>query len=145
MLATLLALSLGAPGIKEKADPAVDIIGEWLIESSTYSGKIKSLADERVTYTFTKDGRRLISRKGVVDQEFEYKVVDAKADPPRVDLISPNSNPAGQAFKAICRIEKDRLLLAQGRLTSAERPTSFESPNGSDVIVWVLKRVKPKD
>jgi len=72
-------------------------------------------------------------------------VVDAKPDPPTVDLVSNTAVNNGLRLVGIFKVEGDTLTICGTRQKGADRPARFESPAGSQFAIYVLKRAKPKD
>ena len=136
-----LALGLGAPALKDKpTSPSLE--GEWEVEGVTTGGRPSKVAPG-LRYTFTPDGKWLISRDGqaLSPQHNRTVVVDAKPNPPTVDMVS-NANAANSSrLLGIYKVEGDTLTIC-GTRGGAERPSSFDSPDGSAVTTYVLKRVK---
>jgi len=138
-----LALSVGAPAIKEKepAKPA-SIVGEWTGEKATMGGMDLPVPAGGIAMTFTEDGK-LIIREGKRDtkESGSYKL-DAKKDPAEIDLMPP-ADKKDPTIAGIYKIDGDTLTLAFTRGAPGDpRPTKFESPAGSAVMLMTLKREK---
>jgi uncharacterized protein (TIGR03067 family) len=138
-----LAVGLGAPALKDPPKKAATVAGEWEVVSMTTGGRAAGVGTD-LRYTFTDDGRWLIHRDGqeVGPQLRRGFVVDPKPDPPTVDLISNSAAANGPRLIGIFKIEGDTLTICGTRQKGAERPTKFDSPDGSQIAVYVLKRVK---
>jgi len=76
--------------------------------------------------------------KVVLDATYE---VDLKKSPPTVDV---SAGPAGQKLRGIYKVAKDVLTfcLVDG---DRDRPTAFDSPAGSKVVLITLKRIPKKE
>ena len=141
-----LAVSLGAPQ-KDKDPPkkeAASIVGEWVGEKAVAAGKELPVPEGGVGFTFAEDGKVQI-REGRRDKPDSgtYKV-DAKKDPAEIDLIPPPDKKEPMVL-GIYKIDGDTLTLAFAKGPGAGgggRPTKFESPEGSEVIVITMKRAK---
>jgi uncharacterized protein (TIGR03067 family) len=135
---------VSAPAIKDppKKDPG--IVGEWVLERSSFGGKeaVKIAGDNR--YEFTADGRWLIRLNGAEVKALPRQFnVDAKANPATIDVtyLKPEGGAAGPpAILGIYKIEGDILTICYA--PGGERPTSFEPAEAGRVAVMVLRRVK---
>jgi uncharacterized protein (TIGR03067 family) len=140
VLLLVAALTVSAPALKEKPKAAADEpTGEWEIQGITVSGR-QTVFNGQVIYSFTKDGKWAVSRDGKatgIELRVEF---DAKAAPPTIDLIS-NPQAATSRQQGIYKIDGDTLTICVRR-GKAERPTAFESPEGSGVTLYVMKRVQ---
>ena len=88
---------------------------------------------------FTADGKvRLREGKQEKVEEGTYKI-DAKKDPPEIDIVPPDKD-KGPPVIGIYRFEKDTLILCI--IMGTDRPKKFESPEGSEVMLITLQRVK---
>ena len=142
----LAAMSLGAPAPKDPPTEANDIVGEWVVESIRANGKARSLGDEPLHYHFTADGKWTMSRRdrkvGGDGRRFAF---DPKANPATIDL---DPNPGGennQVIPGIYKVERDTLTVCLAQTSRATRPTSFEATDGSGTVLYVFKRMKPKE
>jgi uncharacterized protein (TIGR03067 family) len=137
-----LALGLGAPALKDK-EKAPSIVGEWEVESITSNGT-QSPAGSGLRYTFTEDGKWVISRNGketspTITRQF---VSDVKPNLPTVDLVTARPGGPETRMVGIYKIDGDTLTICGTRAKGADRPTRFEAPEGSGNIIYVLKRPK---
>ena len=118
---------------EEKSDQD-KIQGKWKIESGMRGGK--AIPDERknVTIEFTKD-----KMKGTEGEkqafEMTYKL-DPSKKPKAIDVDIMDKKGLG-----IYSLEGDTLKICHSEV-GEERPTEFESKEGSNVTLVVLKRVK---
>jgi hypothetical protein len=165
--AVLVGMSLvaAAPALKDKANPA-DLYGEWEFESTADSGKPGPAEPTLYRYRFNPDGTYQVFR-GVKESPrrrpskiqpkpdpaaVDFKEVgaprrfqlDATAGPPALDFNARPADRGSPLVKAICRIEGDRLTICSA-FPGTARPTAFAGPPGSDVYLFHLRRVKPKN
>lgn len=141
-----LAITLGAPALKEPPKKDAGIVGEWVLESSSFGGKADKIAGDN-RYEFTADGKWLIrlNRAEVKALPRQFKV-DAKANPATIDVtfLKPDGGALQQpAILGIYKIEGDTLTICYA--PGSERPTSFEPAGGARAAVIVLKRAKKKE
>ena len=91
---------------------------------------------------FTADGRWTSIRDGKPwDISSTAYVIDAKADPPTIDLIYDVVARASATFQGTYKLNGDTLKIGSANPGTA-RPTAFESPKMSNVNLTVLRRVK---
>jgi hypothetical protein len=141
-LLAALALSVGAPAVKEKEKPT--IVGEWANEQYTIGGMPPQPAPtgrDLRRWVFRADGSRSIL--GVDGKE----VAGGRyaADPAAGTLDFESASDAS-VDKYLCRykLDGDTLILNVG-WPKADRPAGLESPPDSKCTLYVMKRVKPKD
>ena len=51
----IIALTLGAPGLKDPPKKEPSVIGVWVAESYTYAGKPRAVGPRPIRYEFTAD------------------------------------------------------------------------------------------
>jgi uncharacterized protein (TIGR03067 family) len=102
----ILTLVLGAPALKDRAQDS-PIVGTWAIESFSAGGEVKALP---ITWEweFTDDGNWLVRTGGRDNVGARTFVVNAKAKPATIDLISEvGAEPSAGIF----RIDGDTLTM----------------------------------
>lgn len=138
----IVALSLGAPSLKEvPKKEAPSIVGNWNIESVVVAGMKIPITNEALE--FSKENKvtptNAVGAAGIV---YDYKI-DISKPLAELDWINPGGR-LGQTLKGIFKIEGDALTICMDKDLSGPRPTQFESPPGSTVILWTLKRAAKK-
>jgi uncharacterized protein (TIGR03067 family) len=139
----VLALTLGAPALKDK-ETTPSLVGEWVVESVTSNGASVSVTGG-MRYIFTPDGQWLIRREGmelILDGGTRGYSVDPKPNTPTVDLITTRIKGPETRLFGIYKIEGDTLTICGTRTKGGDRPTKFESLEGSNTTLYVLKRPK---
>jgi uncharacterized protein (TIGR03067 family) len=136
-----LALAVVAPGPKDppKKD-AASVVGEWVAESAVEKGRPRQ-PPPGTTWAFTAAGKSVLTLGGRDPAEGTYKA-DAGKAPAELDV---SAGPTGKPLRAIFRVDGDTLTVALVDGGEGDRPTAFESPAGSKVILMVLKRVVKKE
>ena len=133
-----LALGLGAPGAKDPPKKEVSIVGEWVAEKGTVGGDDRPTPAGSVVFEFTADGKVVIREGKKQPDPAEYKV-NPKKEPAEID-VSPPADQKQPTMKGIYKLDADTLTICISR--GGVRPTKFESPKGSDLMLLVLKRAK---
>jgi uncharacterized protein (TIGR03067 family) len=138
-----LALTVGAPAKDKKDAEKPSIVGVWSGEKNTRGGKEAPIPEGGVTITFAADGK-VIVKEGERERDSATYKVDAKKDPAEIDLIPPKEE---VTMRGIYRIDGDTLTICfsgkeAGGKNESVRPTKFESPEGSMMMLITLKRVK---
>jgi uncharacterized protein (TIGR03067 family) len=134
-----VVLAVGAPGDKEapkKESPS--IVGEWDGEKLVRGGQERPIPDGGVKITFTKDGKLVVKEGNKDAEEGTYKV-DAKKNPAEIEVTPPKED--GTRI-GIFKIDGDTLTICLADKDSTDRPTKFESPEGTNIMLITLKRVK---
>jgi uncharacterized protein (TIGR03067 family) len=145
MYASLLALSLAAPALKDPPNKAADLAGEWVAESLVYSGRPRPQGKDPQRHVFARDGTWTVYRgERKLSGDRAYRV-DTTTDPPTITLKFDAAEQDGPESVGIFKVVGNTLTLCYGRAGSTRRPTAFESPPGSGINLIILKRAKPKD
>jgi RNA polymerase sigma factor (sigma-70 family) len=119
------------------------IQGVWTFDSGKADGQdLQGAEGERIknsTYEFTAE--KLIIKFNEDTREATYKL-DPSANPKTLDLVV--SIPGGEETRpGIYKLDGDTLTYCAKRPAGAdERPTEFESKEGSGIVLLVLKREK---
>jgi uncharacterized protein (TIGR03067 family) len=138
---TVLALAVGAPGAKDPPKKEVSLAGEWAIESAVVGGRRED-PPAGTTWTFTADGKSVLSIPGGADSASGTYTTDSKKDPAWVDI---SAGPKGTPMKGVFKRDGDTLTLCLGLVRDDERPTAFESKEGEKVILLTLTKAKKKE
>jgi uncharacterized protein (TIGR03067 family) len=137
---TLVALSLGAPKIKESPKKEPPIVGKWQLVEWLDDGDDVGGTSNTV-HEFTADGKRFIRQNDVgTETGRTYKFVSG-VGPIGIDLIRPTTATETETHPAILKIDGDRLVLSIAR-PGKERPKNFDCPSGSNLIRMTFRRVK---
>jgi uncharacterized protein (TIGR03067 family) len=135
-LVLALAVVVAAPATKDppKKEPP-SLVGVWIGETGIKGGKPSPPED--ASMEFSKDGTLVFKEKGK-EIPGSYKL-DAKASPAQLDLTL---SAGGQniSLPGIYKIDADTLTICCTFM--GDRPTKFESPEGSMTLLITLKRAK---
>ena len=136
-----LAVAIGAP-VKDAPKKEASIVGEGAGEKMTQGGKDRPPPEGGVTLTFTADGKFMV-REGKREQSEQgtFKI-DAKKDPAEIDITPPAEKAPRGLLRGIFKVDGDTLIFCFTAGEDTERPTKFESPEGSPVRLMTLKRIK---
>jgi uncharacterized protein (TIGR03067 family) len=139
MLIAGLAIIVAAPGAKDppKKEPP-SLVGVWIGESGIKGGMPSPPED--ASMEFTKDGKLTFKEKGK-EIPGTYKT-DAKKSPNELD-IELSAGGMNLSLPGIYKIEGDTLTICFAFM--GERPSKFESPAGSMIMLITLKREKKKE
>ena len=149
MFASLLVGLAVTVGAQDKKDPpakdppakGAPIVGTWVGEKAVAGGKEQPVPPGGISFTFGPDGKLTVTEgKQNKPDSGTYKT-DPKKDPAEIEIIPP-AEKKEPTVQGIYKVDGDTLLLAFSRGKGGNRPTKFESPEGSDVIVITLKRDK---
>jgi uncharacterized protein (TIGR03067 family) len=135
-----LALGVVAPGPKDDPKKAATIVGKWAVEKMTVGGKDPGTPSGAIGLEFIADGT-LLSRLGTDNPKSSTYKVDPKKDPAEIDIIAAAGVKRPPSL-GIYKLDGDTLTLCFDQEPGAARPKAFESPAGTIVMVWTLKRVK---
>jgi uncharacterized protein (TIGR03067 family) len=148
----LLALTVGCLGLllnasaqeeKGKSKGLEELRGVWNAESLTIGGK--KLGDDdlkqlkmQLVFTGDKYAERI---GGKVNEEGTIKI-DTSKKPATIDLDIQTGNDKGKLQVGIYEVKGDTMKLCLAFPGAKDRPTSFDSPDGSAVSFVILKRDK---
>jgi len=135
-----LALVLGAVTISA-ADEKDLTAGKWVVESVTRDGKavealkgaIRENGDGKYTLTPAKDSKAPAASG-------TYKI-DATKTPATMDTVAKGGTYDGKTLLGIVKADGDTLTLAFAE-PGKDRPTKFESAEGSGIVLVVHKKAK---
>jgi uncharacterized protein (TIGR03067 family) len=130
----LAACLLAAPAddTKDKKGP---LEGTWVVVAATRDGKPH---DEIKEDKLVIEGEMITIKTKNKDEKATFKV-DAKKKPAELDL-TPEGAPG--SLKAIYQVEGDTLKICAAHDPEGARPTTFESKEGSGLMLVELKREK---
>lgn len=133
----VLAVLVAAPGPKGDTPDPTSLDGEWVMAQYVQGGN--DLAGAKGQEVRIGDGK-LVLAGGL--EEFSYKT-DQTADSAQIDLTSARNKT--EMIKGIFKFEKGTLILCFPKGGQGDRPTKFESPAGTEVILLTLERAKKKE
>jgi len=134
VLAVAAVVAFAAVGVADDKKP---LEGKWTIESITRDGKADDALKgatrvhegDKYTITPAKDSKGTAT-EGTFTVDAEKKTIDMK----------PSSGTfKGKTLLGVYKLDGDTLTVA---FTETERPTGFESKEGSKVVVAVMKKTK---
>jgi uncharacterized protein (TIGR03067 family) len=137
------AIALGAPAPKDPPKKMPSVVGVWEMESLISAGTPRRLAAQPMRYEFTADSKWFTYRGERKTPERTYST-NPKADPPTIDLNYDPSEQDPPMGRGIYKVEGDTLTVCLVR-NKEPRPTTFESTRETATILYVFKRVTPKD
>lgn len=140
-LALLALASPAADGPATKRDRQA-LQGAWRVVSLEEDGKAQPpQVLEKIKVAFRGDKfitQETVDRKA---EEHDYRM-DASPKPKTFDVLPTSGPHQGKAFLGIYALHGDELKLCIAR-PGKDRPKEFAAPDGSEVTLMVLKRVKP--
>jgi uncharacterized protein (TIGR03067 family) len=135
----LLGTAFAAVGVAAGGDAKKDLkrlTGTWAVESAIKGGKALP-EDEIAKVRFKFDGEKVTFKEGDKEEEGTIKI-DPSKKPKHIDVTLK-----GKTHEGIYRFLKGGKLTVCVAVGDGEaRPTKFESPEGSKIILVVLKREK---
>ena len=138
-----LAISVGAPGAKDAPKKEATIVGEWVGEKATRGGQDRPVPEGGILFTFTADGKVTVKEGAREPKDGATYKIDTKKNPNEIDIIPPAGKDEPNVL-GIFKIDGDTLTICigGGSKEGSERPTKFESPEGSKTMLMVFKRKK---
>jgi len=129
-------LGADAPSDAAKKDLAA-LQGEWKVEKAVRGG-MAAPADvvEKLKLKF--EGVKVVVDEGTARDEQAEVTLDPSKKPAAVDIVP--TRPGKEIVKGIYKLDGDSLTMCWAK--SGERPSEFASKEGTEVVLFVLKRVK---
>jgi uncharacterized protein (TIGR03067 family) len=112
--------------------------GVWTAESLHRGGKAAPpamTADIKMTF---RDGSLLITGYFGPEEEKASFTTDRSVTPNQIDLVGPK----GEKVPGIYELRDGRLTMALPPANSTDRPKSLASPEGSTVLLFVMRKSK---
>jgi uncharacterized protein (TIGR03067 family) len=131
---TVLTLIVAAPGLKESIRP---LLGQWICTGKTFKGEAIDLPV--YIWDFAAGGKLSLQLRDLDPAERRY-LADPTKSPAHLDWTDGEDT-----IEAIYKVEGDMLTVCYSHDPSADRPSRFESPKGTRLILITFKRVKQKD
>lgn len=135
-----VALTVGAPALKEPPPKAPPLVGRWVCTSLTIDGK----ADPQwqgLEYEFTADSVWVIYRNGKdIGGITRTYTADPKAGAGAVDVCE-RADGVGQPSRY--KVDRDTLDLSIRTQAGGARPADFEP--GAGLMTFTFRRAKTKD
>lgn len=131
---------------REELRRAHDLLtGVWQISSMVDSGDL--LGSRLIRQSMAADGRVTINQRAIefLDPEsshariLSYRI-NPSANPRQLDVINEDDTP----LRGIYRIQNDELVFCLNHQPDGERPTSFDSPRGSGLMLMRLAMADPQ-
>jgi uncharacterized protein (TIGR03067 family) len=134
-----VAVGIGAPS-KDPPKKEDTLVGVWAGESAVRGGMVRPVPEGGITLTFTAEGKFLVKEGTNEEREISTYKADAKKNPAEIDLTPPPGK--DKPILGIYKLDGDTLTLCISDDDGGGRPTKFESPDGSRVMLMTLKRAK---
>lgn len=133
----VVAISLAARGqAAPQSDDLQLIQGTWQVVSGVRGGQ--AVPDEAVaTMTMTINDREILTKTPNGEVALSY-TIDASKSPKTIDV-----DVNGEIGMGIYSLDGDTLKIVHGEI-GTDRPTEFSSPEGSEINMLILKRIKPE-
>jgi uncharacterized protein (TIGR03067 family) len=128
-----LSVAIAGPASKEKTEQG-KIEGNWIVEKYVQGGK-ENEKRKGMHFKFA-DGKVMVQEEEASDIRY---AADPKKTPATLDLIS-----AAGTIPGIYKIEGETLTICFSKSDKEGRPTKFESPDESPIVVMTLKRESKK-
>ncbi len=134
-----LSLAVAAPVTKDAKKDAPSIVGEWDGIKALIGGMDMPVPKGGIGIAFAADGKATLREGDRAKAEEVTYAIDPKKSPAHIDLVPPAKEKEPTLF-GIYKIEKDELTICM--TMGGERPTKFESPAGSQIMLMTFKRAK---
>ena len=137
-----VALSVGAPALKDPPKAEPPILGNWELVEWLQNGTKTAFA-EGSGVEFLPSGKRLW-RDGPGEVDERSYQLGPKASPAAIDLIRTAGGQPPIVHPCIFKIEGDTLTIGVG-VADGDRPKTFEEARDRGYMHMAFKRVKKKD
>jgi uncharacterized protein (TIGR03067 family) len=125
---------------KAMADELANLAGTWVYERQVVEGREAQMDKDRIVIKANIVVRTVHSTDGEELTPLRSKIsIDPTANPKQMDDILSVPILGDRRRTGIYLLEGDRLTLCYDN-TGASRPSAFESPAGSSIVLSVLRR-----
>jgi uncharacterized protein (TIGR03067 family) len=135
-----MAVSVGAPALKNAPKDEAPILGDWLLVEWLQNGTKVAFGDGSGV-EFLPAGRRVWRDAPGLADERGYKLYP-KTTPAQVDLSRNDGGTMPFVYPSIFKVEGEKLILAIGS-PGGTRPNSFDAAGAT--MLMTFTRVKKKD
>lgn len=118
--------------------PGNDTEGVWTVTAMRMGGVDMPIDDEASECEIS-DQKLILKHARKVSEEYSY-TCDASGDPPTITLRSK----MGREFYGILRVTGNKLSLCFRAKPNGERPTTFEAPKDSMIVLLKCQRSRPE-
>src|SRR5262249_39770864 len=119
--------------------PEAALEGVWKVSSMVVDG---NEVDGQKGLKFTFKGSKLTREAPEGDQTYTFKL-DPSKKPAEVDFVVESGDNKGQAMKGIYALKEGELKVYLSLAPDAKRPKDFDSKDGEQLVLVLLKRDKP--
>ena len=136
----VVALCLGAGGTPEADKKELaKISGTWSLQELTYDGEVHKL---KFNVIFKGSEGRVEGNDSVQSEYAKIKFkLDPSAKPSSMDITVAAGSQTDSTMEAIYELKDDELRIC-AKVFGQGRPKEFASPDGSSIVLLVLKRTK---
>jgi len=114
--------------------------GKWKAVSMSISGEPASEEDVK-SFKLNFDGKDYTNSVGDMTEEGSY-TIDSSKSPKTIDLDIKKGQDAGKKQLGVYKLDGDKLTIVVPSAGAKNRPTSLKVEKGSDLVEFVLERVK---
>jgi uncharacterized protein (TIGR03067 family) len=141
VVVVLAGFACAAPALKDRPTPSA-LVGEWEVELMEGQGMTVHVRPGECRYTFTPDGRWVVTHGGTETVGGRYKV-DASASPAAIDMTLPQAGQLNRKAPILGIFEVDGDTLRLCCHATGDRPTGFAAGKASGAGLQTFKRVRP--
>jgi uncharacterized protein (TIGR03067 family) len=143
LLILLTGLLVAAEDPKETAKKEIDKLqGTWTTASVVYNGKDYADGKGKIKFVF-KGEQATVQANAKIKKEYAKLVfkLDPSTDPKIVDITVADGVQKDTVIEGIYEMKDGEMRLC-AKVFGKDRPTKFESTEGSGIVVVVLRRDK---
>jgi uncharacterized protein (TIGR03067 family) len=137
-----LAVSVGAPALKDPPKDEPPVVGNWKLVEWIQSGTAMAFT-EGAEVEFLPGGKRLWRDGPDAAVEERSYVLGSKSTPAAIDLIKRDGGEPPIVHPSIFKIDGDTLVIVVGP-QDGERPKAFDEGRERGRMLMTFKRVKKK-
>jgi uncharacterized protein (TIGR03067 family) len=145
MFALLLACAMAAADDKAVKEELAKLEGTWQVESFVVVGKdfFADGSQPKFHFVVGKDGEATLDENDFLKKLYEKYTfkVDPSTTPKCVDVTVTAGSQKGVKIEGIYELKGDELRVC-AKAGGNERPAELKSPEGTEVVLFVLKRQK---
>ena len=133
----IAAVTIGSSGAQDAKTDLAKIAGSWTVDELTYNGEEHKL---KFKIVFKGEEGTVLENDKVTNEYAKIKFkIDPAAKPKTMDITVSAGSQTDAKMEAIYELKGDELRIC-AKVFGTGRPSAFDAPDGSSMVLLTLKR-----